>query len=89
MNVNRQFRNFEAGLGYTWANGVGIDHDAVAGPTVHHPDFAPVRRRPHTMRIEPTTFAPMDEASARRCKPTIIHVDEHNRPRELHVARAG
>ncbi len=35
------------------------------------------------------TFAPMDEASARRCKPVIIHVDEHNRLRELHVARAG
>ena len=35
------------------------------------------------------TFAPMDEASARRCQPTVIHVDEHNRPRELHVAKAG
>jgi aspartate 1-decarboxylase len=35
------------------------------------------------------TFAPMDEASARRCKPTVIHVDENNRPRELRIARAG
>jgi aspartate 1-decarboxylase len=35
------------------------------------------------------TFAPMDEASARRCKPTVIHVDEYNRPRELRIARAG
>jgi aspartate 1-decarboxylase len=35
------------------------------------------------------TFAPMDEASARRCKPTVIHVDEDNRPRELRIARAG
>jgi aspartate 1-decarboxylase len=35
------------------------------------------------------TFAPMDEAGARRCKPTVIHVDEHNHPRELHIARAG
>ncbi len=35
------------------------------------------------------TFAPMDEASARRCSPKVIHVDENNRPRELHVAKAG
>lgn len=35
------------------------------------------------------TFAPMDEAGARRCSPKVIHVDEHNRPRELHVAQAG
>jgi aspartate 1-decarboxylase len=35
------------------------------------------------------TFAPMDEASARRYSPKVIHVDEHNRPRELHVAKAG
>src|ERR1700730_4519705 len=35
------------------------------------------------------TFAPMDEASARRCKPAIIHVDEQNRPRELHIPKAG
>ena len=35
------------------------------------------------------TFAPMDEASARRCKPRVIHVDEHNHPRELHIAKAG
>jgi hypothetical protein len=31
------------------------------------------------------TFAPMDEASARRCKP-VIHVEEHNRLCELHVS---
>ena len=35
------------------------------------------------------TFAPMDEASARRLTPKVIHVDEHNRPRELRIARAG
>ena len=35
------------------------------------------------------TFAPMDEAKARRHVPTVIHVDEHNRPRELHLAQAG
>ena len=35
------------------------------------------------------TFAPMDEANARRCQPTVIHVDEHNHPRELHIAKAG
>jgi aspartate 1-decarboxylase len=34
-------------------------------------------------------FAPMDEARARRHNPTIIQVDEHNRPREIHIARAG
>jgi len=28
LNVNRQFRNFEAGLGYTSVNGVGIDKSA-------------------------------------------------------------
>ena len=28
MNVNRQFRNFEVGLGYTWVNGLGISRDA-------------------------------------------------------------
>jgi aspartate 1-decarboxylase len=35
------------------------------------------------------TFAPTDEASARRCNPTVIQVDEFNRPRELRIARAG
>jgi aspartate 1-decarboxylase len=35
------------------------------------------------------TFAPMDEASARRLTPKVIHVDEHNHPRELRIARAG
>ena len=34
------------------------------------------------------TFAPMDEASARRHVPTVVHVDESNRPRELRIARA-
>jgi aspartate 1-decarboxylase len=31
-------------------------------------------------------FAPMDETKARRHVPTVIHVDESNRPRELHLA---
>jgi aspartate 1-decarboxylase len=35
------------------------------------------------------TFAPMDEVRARRHVPTVIHVDEHNRPRELGLANAG
>jgi aspartate 1-decarboxylase len=35
------------------------------------------------------TFAPMDEAKARRHIPTVIHVDDQNRPRELHLAQAG
>jgi aspartate 1-decarboxylase len=35
------------------------------------------------------TFAPMDEASARRHTPIVIHVDEQNRPRELRIARTG
>jgi aspartate 1-decarboxylase len=35
------------------------------------------------------TFAPMDEASARRLTPKVVHVDERNRPRELRIARAG
>jgi len=30
LNLNRQFRNFEAGLGYTSVNGVGIDSHAVS-----------------------------------------------------------
>jgi len=34
------------------------------------------------------TFAPMDEAKARRHVPTVVHVDERNRPRELRIARA-
>lgn len=32
------------------------------------------------------TFAPMDEASARRHVPTVVLVDEHNRPRNLRLA---
>lgn len=32
------------------------------------------------------TFAPMDEAGARRHVPTVILVDEHNRPRNLRLA---
>jgi aspartate 1-decarboxylase len=35
------------------------------------------------------TFAPMDEGRARRHVPTVVHVDEQNRPRELHLARTG
>ena len=35
------------------------------------------------------TFAPMDEVRARRHVPTVIHVDEQNRPRELGLANAG
>jgi aspartate 1-decarboxylase len=35
------------------------------------------------------TFAPMDEASARRCKPTIVHVDEHNRPCSVPMLATG
>ncbi len=35
------------------------------------------------------TFAPMDEAAAGRHQPTVIHVDEHNRPRELRLAQTG
>ncbi len=35
------------------------------------------------------TFAPMDEAKARRYVPTVIHVDERNRLRELRLAQAG
>ncbi|HVN89947.1 MAG TPA: aspartate 1-decarboxylase [Candidatus Binataceae bacterium] len=35
------------------------------------------------------SFAPMDEANARRHQPRVIHVDEHNRPRELHIAKAS
>ena len=35
------------------------------------------------------TFAPIDEASARRLKPTVVHVDEENRPRDLRVAHMG
>ncbi|HLW72137.1 MAG TPA: aspartate 1-decarboxylase [Candidatus Binataceae bacterium] len=35
------------------------------------------------------TFAPMDEAGASKCKPTVIHVDERNRPRELYIAKTG
>jgi aspartate 1-decarboxylase len=31
-------------------------------------------------------FAPMDESKARRHVPTVIHVDESNRPRELRLA---
>jgi len=34
------------------------------------------------------TFAPMDEASARRHVPAVILVDEHNRPRNLRLASA-
>jgi len=34
------------------------------------------------------TFAPMDEVRARRHVPTVIHVDQHNRPRELGLANA-
>jgi aspartate 1-decarboxylase len=35
------------------------------------------------------TFAPIDEVRARRHVPTVIHVDEHNHPRELGLANAG
>ncbi len=35
------------------------------------------------------TFAPVDEVKARRHVPTVIHVDECNRPRELRLAQAG
>lgn len=35
------------------------------------------------------TFAPMDEARARRHRPTVVHVDEHNRMREPSMAQAG
>jgi aspartate 1-decarboxylase len=35
------------------------------------------------------TFAPMDEARARRHKPTVVHVDEHNRLRESQIAQAS
>ncbi len=35
------------------------------------------------------TFDPMDEASARRLTPKVIHVDEHNHPKELRIARVG
>jgi len=32
LHVNRQFRNFEAGVGYTEATGIGIDGQAAAAP---------------------------------------------------------
>jgi aspartate 1-decarboxylase len=32
------------------------------------------------------TFAPMDESKARRHTPTVIHVDDRNRPRDLRLA---
>ncbi|HUN58457.1 MAG TPA: aspartate 1-decarboxylase [Candidatus Binataceae bacterium] len=35
------------------------------------------------------TFAPMDEVRARRHVPTVVLVDEHNRPRSLPVHAAS
>jgi aspartate 1-decarboxylase len=35
------------------------------------------------------TFAPMDETSARRHRPTVVHVDEHNRIREAPLSKAS
>jgi len=35
------------------------------------------------------TFAPMPELRARRHVPTVIHVDDHNRPRELGLSKTG
>jgi aspartate 1-decarboxylase len=49
---------------------------------------AALRGRPGDIIIV-ATFAPMDEASARRLKPKVVHVDERNRPRELRIARTG
>jgi len=34
-------------------------------------------------------FGPMPELRARRHVPTVIHVDDHNRPREIGLAHAG
>jgi aspartate 1-decarboxylase len=35
------------------------------------------------------TFAPMDETTARRHRPTVVHVDEHNRIREAAMSKAS
>lgn len=74
------------------SNGERLETYAISAPAgsgeVSLNGAAALRGRPGDIIIV-ATFAPMDEASARRLKPTVIHVDEHNRRRELRIACAG
>jgi len=73
-------------------NGERLETYAISAPaasgTVALNGAAALRGKPGDIVIV-ATFAPMDEALARHHRPTVIHVDEHNHPRELRIAQAG
>jgi aspartate 1-decarboxylase len=73
-------------------NGERLETYAISAPaasgTVALNGAAALRGKPGDIIIV-ATFAPMDEVHACYHQPTVVHVDEHNHPRELRVAQAG
>jgi hypothetical protein len=85
LHVNRQFRNFEAGIGYTAATGVGMDADSSAGSLQEqlvrrrfHVVAARFKARLDTTQTEITTvYRWNSELSAVRLDP-YQRLDEYN-----------